>query len=399
MSEPAARLAVWTPWAKHDNKVRLEFNSAEKGRHMNEQSGSEHAAYRTTMPQGAAAGPQSIPSYRLFDSTSVALATFLGSPVAGASLMALNYRRMGKGSSATVVFILCLGVTGLAIGFGYLIPPYATTVVAVALVVSMKNAAKALQGPAVEAHICEGRALGSRWVATGLGIAYLALLFGGVLLFESVHETSSKIVVGSNDDIYYSGSATKEDATTLGEALKKVGYFHNQAASVLLSKGTDGQIVSFVVKDGIWKRPEIVAAFEEIGREIAPTVGGFPIKLRLVNTSRETLKELIVGKVIIGSKDEIYYLGGSTEAIAMALGRSFKSAGYFEDRGVSVFLSKGDDGTTVSFVLAEGSWENAENVAVFEGLVRQGASIIGGLPIKLHLVNSSLEIKREKIVN
>ena len=47
-------------------------------------------------PAGAAAATQPIPGHTLFDSTSVAIATFLGSPLAGTGLMALNYRRMGE---------------------------------------------------------------------------------------------------------------------------------------------------------------------------------------------------------------------------------------------------------------------------------------------------------------
>jgi hypothetical protein len=366
---------------------------------MDEQSRLENAAYSGATNAGGAAANELTPSYRLFDSTSIALATFLGSPVAGAGLMALNYRRMGRGSNAVSAFIGGVAVTAAAIGFGYWIPQYAGGAVAIVLVVAVKNCAKALQGDAVEEHVRNGGKLASRWIASGLGLAMLALIFAGVFMVVLAREPGSKIVVGSRDDIYYSAAATKQDASTLGEALKTAGYFRDQGASVLLSKGKDGAIVSFLVKEGAWQQPEIVLGFEEIGRQIAPSVGGFPIKVRLVNSSRDTMTELIVGKVIIGTKDEIYYFGESTEAAANALGQSLKSAGFFEDRGVSTFLSKGDDGTTVSFVVVEGYWEKAANVAAFEGLVRQCASALGGLPIKLRLVNSKLEIQKEVTVS
>jgi hypothetical protein len=46
----------------------------------------------------------------------------------------------------------------------------------------------------------------------------------------------------------------------------------------------------------------------------------------------------------------------------------------------------------------EGFWEKPENVASFERLTRQVASSSGGLPIKLRLLNSTLESKKETMV-
>jgi hypothetical protein len=48
----------------------------------------------------AAQPPYLVQSHTLFDSTSIGIATFLGSPVAGAWLMALNYHRLGKRNQA-----------------------------------------------------------------------------------------------------------------------------------------------------------------------------------------------------------------------------------------------------------------------------------------------------------
>jgi hypothetical protein len=341
---------------------------------------------------------QASPTYNLFDSTSVCLATFLGSPVAGTSLMALNYRRMGKGKNAIAALALGLGVTGLAIACANLIPAYASTAVAISLVVAVKNAAKSLQGAAVQQHVGNGGKLVSRWTASGLGLTFMALIFGGILLFEFGRVSAAKVTVGPNDDIYYSGSATKQDASNLGDALKTVGYFSDKGTSVFLAKGKNGTAVSFVVKEGVWQQAEMIAAFEEIVREIAPSVGGFPIKLHLLNSARDSMKEVTVGRVVIGARDEIYYLGSALESEAKALGQSLKSAGFFEDRGVTVFLSKDDNGTAVAFVVTEGSWETPERVPVFATLVRLSAPALGGLPIRLRFLDSKLETKKEVTV-
>jgi hypothetical protein len=67
---------------------------------MNPDSALANAAHPAEPSSGVAPTHQSPPVYRLYDSTSVALATLLGSPVAGTRLMALNYRRLGKSGAA-----------------------------------------------------------------------------------------------------------------------------------------------------------------------------------------------------------------------------------------------------------------------------------------------------------
>jgi hypothetical protein len=48
-----------------------------------------------------------------------------------------------------------------------------------------------------------------------------------------------------------------------------------------LRKGKDGAFVSFEVKEGAWDDARLVTAFERLGREIAPAVAVYPLKLEL----------------------------------------------------------------------------------------------------------------------
>ncbi|MGC2108222.1 MAG: hypothetical protein WA655_01815 [Candidatus Korobacteraceae bacterium] len=339
-----------------------------------------------------------VPAYTLYDWVSVGIAAFLGTLVGGTALMALNYRRLGKQREA--IWALALGVfaTACAFAVGPWLPSWAPGVVAIGLFVGTMNSAKVLQSAAVGRHVSSGGALGSRWIAFGLGVALMAITFGGVFLFVSARELGAKFVVGSNDAVYYSGSATRDDARQLADALKAVGYLSDRGANVLLSKGKDGTVVSFVVQNGIWDQPQMVAGFQEIGREIALRTGGFPIKLRLVNTDRTPMKEITEGRIAIGTKDEIYYYSPATESDARKLAESLKSAGYFQDRGVSVFLSKEDGSPVVSFVVAEGVWDDPQSVASYEDHVRRAVVPVLGRPITLRLVNSGLETKKSEIV-
>ena len=157
------------------------------------------------------------------------------------------------------------------------------------------------------------------------------------------------------------------------------------------------KVVSFVLSEGTWDRADTVAGFAEIGRRIAPSMGGFPIELHLVDAAWTVRKSLVVGKAIIGAKDEIYYLGSATEGEARALGQALRNAGYLVDLGTSVVVSKGG-GTAMGFVVGEGVWERPGALAGFERLTRQVAASIGGLPIQVRLLNAEMETKKEVAV-
>lgn len=100
--------------------------------------------------------------------------------------------------------------------------------------------------------------------------------------------------VGANDVVGYTGTATEEEAKKLAEQLKTIGYLQDHGTTILLSKGAGGTVVSFVVKDGAWTDEETVAKFQEIGGSIAPSVGGAPIKVRMLNTVLRKQKELAI---------------------------------------------------------------------------------------------------------
>lgn len=218
-----------------------------------------------------------------------------------------------------------------------------------------------------------------------------------VWAFRNWQAGESKLIVGANDEIYYSRRVSQEDAAALGRALQSIGFFNNRGTSVLLSRGSDGAVVSFVLSDGAWLRPGAPANFEEIGRRVAPSVGGYPIQVHLVDSSRDIKREMTVGKALVGERDAVYYLGSATMAEARALGRALQGERYFGDIGATVVLSKGD-GNAVSFVVQEGVWDKPDAVAGFEALTRRIAPTAGGLPLTLRLLNSEMETRKELAV-
>jgi len=339
--------------------------------------------------------PASIaPAYKLFDANAVVLATFLGTPVAGATLMCVNDARLGRAGRGIMTLTLAAVVTALMILVGWNIPRGGTSIFAFILIVVMRMLAGKVQGVAVSEHVKHGGRLGSMWVAAGVGVAYLAVVFGIVFAIVSANE-GRKVVVGTKDEVYYTGAATQADATTLGNELKEDGYFTDRGVTVSVDKEVSGPIVSFVIHEGAWDQPDTVATFDEIGREVAPSLGGFPIKVQLENKDRDVKNESTVGKLAVGN-DHIYYVGSATEAQAKALGDSLKTQGFFDGKGVDVFLSKQSDGTAISFIVGDGVWDDAAMVATFEKMTRDAAPGVGGLPLKLRFENTSLEKKKEE---
>ena len=346
--------------------------------------------------------PGPAPAYTLFDANSVGLATLFGGPVAGSFLMALNYRRLELTGKAIVALITGIIVTGWAILVGWNLPASAKVPMALALLFGTKWMAQSLQGPTVKYHVEHGGGLGSRWTAFGSGLSFMAVLVA--VAFLTVYKSggafaaSKSVVIGTKDEVYYSGSATRQDAQSLGDALKTGGYFTDRGADVVLSKGADGTILSFVVNKDYLSQPGIIDAFEETGRYVAPFVGGFPIQIRLVNSAREIQQESTVGKLEFAGNDAVYYLGAVKQFEAQALGQKLQSVGFFEGKGSDVFLSKHGDGTVLSFVVGEGAWDQPAIVSDFEKITRQAAPSVGGLPIRFRLVNTSLEIKKDQMV-
>lgn len=235
----------------------------------------------------------------------------------------------------------------------------------------------------------------SKWLAFGVGL----LLLGAVaaLRIELARRPKAqvdKILIGTRDEVYYSRGITMDSAAALGHALEKTGFFADQGASVQLSRSKGVTVISFVLNEGGWDRPEAIASFEEIGRRVASAIGGFPIRIDLSDASWNTRRRLTVGKVMMGAKDSIYYFGSATEADAQALGQALRGAGYLADLGATVVVSK-DDRTAIGFVVGEGVWNRTDAVSSFERLTRLVAASIGGPPLAMRLLSGEMEVKKE----
>ena len=247
------------------------------------------------MQNSVALSQTASPTYTLYDSGAVTLAAVLGGPIPASMLIAHNYRRLGQRDDAVAALVIGVVVVAALVMLGYVLPNNLVAPIGIGLAMGARRMAISLQGPVIERHISLGGKIGSKWAAFGLTMAFLAI-FCAIAFYHifsgGLH--GPKVVIGSKDTTYYNGSASREEALALGEALRTDGFFADRGVDVVLAKDRNGTSVSFVVKDGSWERPEIVSDFETIGREIAPSVGGLPLKIRLESTGLKIEKEIPV---------------------------------------------------------------------------------------------------------
>jgi hypothetical protein len=344
--------------------------------------------------------------YRLFDSGSVAIAAFICSPLGGVILIAANYRRLGKTGKGVLAIILGVIASALtllirwnwnmALGASGSLVSYALGIL---FFLCTWLIAKEEQGEAIKEHTARGGQLDSRWTAFWIGAVTLVALIVVTSTVFYVFQHRKIVIIGSRDQVIYSGVATKANAMALGNALKSNGGFQDRGAAVLLNKGIDSTSITFGLQDSDWNQAGMLSSIEELTREVAPAVGGFPIQIQLVDSKGDVEETSTVGEVRFDGSDGIYYEGLATKAEAQALGRKFESMGFFRGKGVNVFLTRHDDeDTTLTFVTVGEAWNDPSKVSDFENIVRDVAPCIGGLPIDMHLVNTQLEIKTDEVI-
>jgi len=136
--------------------------------------------------------------------------------------------------------------------------------------------------------------------------------------------------------------------------------------------------------------------FEEVGREVASSVGGLPITVQLMDSKEDVEKTGVVGEVQLTGGDAVFYEGNATQADGQALGQKLQSIGFFKGKGANVFLKKHTNGTTVAFVVTDGTWNNPTMVTDFETITRTIAPSIGGLPIDMRLISTTLVTEKDE---
>jgi hypothetical protein len=107
------------------------------------------------------------PLYRM---SAVGIATFFGTPLAGAYIISRNLRALGLDEKVQSTWWMAIGVLVLVMVVGYWLPDSAGMGLTVAQVIGMHQYAKSLFGEAVAGHVGVFR---SNWRAFGIALLFL----------------------------------------------------------------------------------------------------------------------------------------------------------------------------------------------------------------------------------
>jgi hypothetical protein len=123
----------------------------------------------------------------LFSVLQIAVATFIGMPIAGCLLLAQNYRILGKASSAGQTLILGLVSTIILFFIAFSLPEnFPNAALPMAYTVAMRQLVKYLQGDVIASQEAQGKK--GSWaltvgIAIGCLILIMALVVGAIFLF------------------------------------------------------------------------------------------------------------------------------------------------------------------------------------------------------------------------
>lgn len=137
-----------------------------------------YAAPEADLATGRFAVVDGAPRYRLFSPGQATWAGFLGTPIAGCALLALNYRRLGQAALAITILLFGALASFLYLGLSVVLTtPGRGTLIAICSTVWIYAIAAKLQGSDFRGHLNSGGRRSSYWAATGIGLLSLVILF------------------------------------------------------------------------------------------------------------------------------------------------------------------------------------------------------------------------------
>lgn len=206
---------------------------------------------------------------------SIGMATFLGSPLAGAALLAINERRVGRPRDAWKALAVGVGVTAALLALSAALPASmpsgAFGGVSIGLAIGARTFAKDWFRKATESgHVGEVRYI-TRWAAAGVGLVSVALVMGALFAVMTLTEhTLPHVEPRPGAKLFYEGASAAE-ATRVGALLRDEGLFAGtQSADVRYERVASGHALSVIV-DEARATPELRQEFQELARRLQPT--------------------------------------------------------------------------------------------------------------------------------
>jgi len=121
----------------------------------------------------------------LYSPGQIALAAFLGSPLAACWFWSRNYRVLGQFRAATQCLVWGSVGTAALVAISFVLPEsFPGLAIPVGYTVGFRQAAKLVHGGTVAQHLSAGGRLGSWWAVAGVSLGWLLLLLA--VLFVAI---------------------------------------------------------------------------------------------------------------------------------------------------------------------------------------------------------------------
>jgi len=116
-------------------------------------------------------------SARMYSSTQMAVASFIGTPIAAAWFAAANFKALGQPRKATQTLLWGLVATAFVIGLALVLPDNTpNTVLPIGYSIGVRVIAERVFGATLKDHASAGGKLGSWWRIVGVSLLFVLAL-------------------------------------------------------------------------------------------------------------------------------------------------------------------------------------------------------------------------------
>ena len=345
-----------------------------------------------------AVGPKPPPEYRLFSPGQILGVSLIGSVLAGAILLGLNERRLGRPRVAWLAFGLGLVVVValVAVSFAAGDNLHRLSFIGHVLAFAVWDAAKRQEGEDFRAHLAAG---GKR---AGFGAVVLALLVSiavpfavAALFWLAASPYGDKLSVGGSD-VYYRDGVTRDEAQKTGEALAHMGYFDGSGRADVQLRREDGKLTLVLVAKEPHPSPARLRMYQtardDVNDALPPSMH---VELAIadsdldVTTHVPPLLSVTVGRV------RIYQLDGATQAEAHKLVDALVAEKLITTDEHHVYELRHDgDGYSVSVPLNAGKWDDPDVQAVYRRIAGIVSRAFDGKPVRYRLCDDVFTVER-----
>jgi len=266
---------------------------------------------------------QPVPVYPLYSRRHVELATFLGSPIAGALLIRANCRRLGNPRAGRQVVLLAAvgaaaviagAVVSVASGMPrLLLPLFFELSFLSGIYILFERSMQSL----LKAHVSAGGRTGPWWRALGAaaaGFPILLVVYAAVMMMvrlgptwildrwtacvTATRSSSLSVLPDLRESVCFTNGATENEARELGEQLRKQHVFRGgRQANVWIERSSGTHLISFPFTDRRdFESEDYAHALALAGEDMATMYRRQPFELRLCRDQRSRCRTVFLSR-------------------------------------------------------------------------------------------------------